>query len=199
MDLDTYKNSWQQQAAPETQLDHNRETLLSKLADFDQKTRRENITVSILFAITTAILLANGILLKSVLGTTYFIGIGIICVLMLVTAIFFWRKNLPGREQDFSLSSRDFVSGAINRLRYGKRLTRIYMPAYFAVLMIGLIIGLSGPYYRLPVVAQFAVIGAFMIFLTAIIYWGMSRQYRKEREEINPMIEALSQIESEWK
>ncbi len=197
MNLDDFKSNWQNQKSPAELRTAQTNELVEKMKSFDQNLTRQNWWMSIAFAVTTVFLTGFFFYFKDFGMAFYGTIVGVI-VLMALSIWLFWKRKILSTQQDFSQESRQFLEGRIAQLEYNKKITRIYMPIYAIVLTTLIMIYIGEVGQLMERKYQLMAYGITLTYIVLIMIYGMRKQYRKDRETIDPMLEELQEMKKNW-
>ncbi len=197
MNLEDFKSNWQNQKSPKEIRTAKTNELVEKMKHFDQKITRQNWLTSLAFAVTSIALIGFYFTFKDFGPIFYGTIIGVI-LLMGISMVLFWKRKVLSKQQDFSQESKQFIDGRIAQLEYNKNITRIYMPIYAIVLTSLLMFYIGEVGQLMERNHRLMAYGVTLTYIIGIMIYGMRKQYRKDREIIDPMLEELQDIKNNW-
>lgn len=193
MNFDALKNEWQQQHAPELNLQEHENTLAEKL----KKTQRKLLVGNIISTLGLMVGLVGigwaWIAMKED-NVPYFINLLLVSLLIIFSAGVLWSRLIFWKRPDFSLDSQTFIRKTLRRLKRTPRITRWFMPVY-AVLLTALL-----TYHILNVAAdgspafKFTALSITYLYVAVSTIWSIRHHRKKQRKEIEPLIRELETV-----
>ncbi|MEO0472884.1 MAG: hypothetical protein AAF206_24925 [Bacteroidota bacterium] len=196
MQFDRYQQQWQQQSAPEVQLDRNHDSLMARIRKNQRRTVFGNLFMSISFAAT---FIGLGLMWRNQAGQSVWMDVGMLLIFldMLGAMIFMWSLVIRWTNRNVSLGSLEFVQSTITKLRRQKFITYLILPVYLLILNLGInmtyVFSMQASSYEARLSAHLSV----GILLLLAIPISLFVSYRKHRRLTDPMIEELRAVETE--
>ncbi|MEM6799838.1 MAG: hypothetical protein AAF696_00465 [Bacteroidota bacterium] len=190
MDLDMFKNSWQDQGLP---ADSEHETM-DKVIALDKGLEKENLWLSIAFSVTIFILgafvlpLLDSSVLQLLVGSLFF--------LMGFQALALWMRNISVKRA-MGETPATFLKHLINKLNYNIMVTNLIIPAYLLILGSIMTFYIHFLFSGLEINPLYiwAIIGGIWAFFLGVFLYAWPRQRKKDREIILPMIAELKEMQ----
>ena len=192
MNIDDLKSDWKSQQKPGSSAKQEIDptSLLNSFEKVQHKTKKENIILSITLSLTIAFLWGMVYFLGNTSWWVY-TGVIIMTVEMIATAAFAWYRNSLKKWGNVQSNSYNYILAAIKKLKYRKFLMIYVMPMYGLLLITGInlvyIDVISELSSTLRWVIHLSVSGILAVFFIVQI----ARRLKKERREIDPLIEEL--------
>ena len=192
MNIDDLKSDWKSQQKPGSSAKQEVDptSLLNSFENVQHKTKKENIILSITLSLTIAFLWGMVYFLGNTSWWVY-TGVIIMTVEMIATAAFAWYRNSLKKWGNVQSDSYNHILAAIKKLKYRKFLMIYVMPMYGLLLITGInlvyIDVISELSSTLRWVIHLSVSGILAVFFIVQI----ARRLKKERREIDPLIEEL--------
>lgn len=184
MDFDSIKNEWQQQNM------NTSKGVVEAVIKRDEKIKKENLMVTILFSSTIFTLGIFVFPLISESQVSMFLVMGLM-LLMGFQAIVFWMRNLPHNFLA-NKNSIEQLKSTRSRLKYNLLVTNLFMPLYFIILPTLIYFYIDNLEALPDTWKMWIMIPTGTTMMTMFIY-GWFKQRQKDKEEILPLLESVEE------
>jgi hypothetical protein len=191
MKFEDLQSQWQANQAPDTgpsELTH--DSIMARIIRLQRKTIFAGLGVSVSFAF---VFIAIGLLWQKTAPHAWYYHVGIVLIYldMVLALIFIWSLVISYKNRQLSLSSYEFVSRAILKLKRRQLISRTVIPIYLLILVLGInliylesLTELSNQERILThLLVSVLTVGGGM----AAVVWGRKR----ERDVVRPLLEEL--------
>ncbi|WP_171032933.1 hypothetical protein [Fodinibius saliphilus] len=195
MNLDELKSDWQSMDKPDSfEVDSESfKKMLSQFEQIQQKTKKENIVLTVLFFLTIAFLWGM-FLLMGKHSWWVWSGLLIITAEMVIAGGFAWYRNTGKRWKQLRQESAQYLQLAISKLKYRRFLMLVIIPVYILLLIVAInfiyMDVISDLQLQWRLIIHFGISVALAGFTVAEIW----RRYRRECREIDPIIEEFESL-----
>ncbi|WP_299825525.1 hypothetical protein [uncultured Pontibacter sp.] len=197
MNLEDFQKSWQTQQAPEQPNKPTALETIAKVKALQQKVVHTNAIMTVVLCATVA---AFVFILRPFLNPNtiwYDVGVGIVFVTVLLVTIMQWFKTASWKNRQLDLSSREYVTRAINKYTFLNTTNLKTTP----VLMAFILIGINLIYVDIFWNGSFKLRLVMHILLNAVmITIGVVSFYYSKRHNENtykPVIRELEELQQE--
>lgn len=193
MNFDALKNEWQQQQAPEVNRQQGENSLAARL----RKTQRKILFSNIFITIGLIIGLLGvgwGWIYMPAGNTAYLINLLMVSLLIVGAAIVLWTRLLFWKKPDFSLDSRTFIQQTLRRLKRTPWITRRIIPIYTTLLFIFMVFHTLTSLAPFSATVKWVAISGLVVYFVVVYVLSMRWHRRKQRSEIEPLIQELEKI-----
>ncbi|NGP88941.1 hypothetical protein [Fodinibius halophilus] len=195
MNLDELKSDWQSMDKPSTfEVDSKQfKKMINYFEQIQQKTRKENIIMSILFVLSIAFLWAMYSFMNNASWWVWS-GVSILSVEMVAAAVFAWYRNTGKKWKQLRRESQQYLSLAIRKLKYRKFLMLVIIPIYTLLLIVAINLIYIDVLSDLRLLWRWAIHCGVSVVLAGFVGFEIRRRYRREQQEITPLIDEFEAI-----
>ena len=195
MNIDDLKSDWKSQQKPGSSAKQEVDptSLLNSFENVQHKTKKENIILSITLSLTIAFLWGMVYFLGNTSWWVY-TGVIIMTVEMIATAAFAWYRNSLKKWGNVQSDSYNHILAAIKKLKYRKFLMIYVLPVYAILLITGINLVYIDVIGDMSLILRWVIHLGVSVLMGGFFFYELNRRLKKERREIDPMIEELQAI-----
>ncbi|MEM7659462.1 MAG: hypothetical protein AAF399_25310 [Bacteroidota bacterium] len=199
MNLENWQELWQGQQVPDHMSD---QAAMEQVEGRLQKVQRQTIVTALFMSVTFAFVgIGMGWLWETVdLETPWAkVGLSLVILDMFGVLALVWTRMVIYPNQRLMLNSREFVQKSIQTLRWQDRMTRLVIPIYLSLL----VLGTSMMYLEFLADAelwiQWGAHLSVIAFCGFVYFLTRPRYLRRYREKIQPLIQELENMLANWR
>jgi hypothetical protein len=194
MEIDDFKNIWKEQKADSVSIQEGKymDTITS-LSGLERKTKRKFIFMTIAeafaFVIVAWVMLSN-----SYNSPLTYAGYIMVLFDIIAIVIVHWTTAINIKPEMLSHPSKEFLKEVVDKF-YRRKFIRVYLfPVYFLILAAGITLSYVEILERMSAETKIIIYTVLYFFFIIVSIWGTRKEIRKERKEVDPIKERISNI-----